>query len=269
MKTYPFHSMAVLALTLAMAVPLGAAPQQPDTAAANAAQVDALDPAALAALDEMGKALRALPHFTVTSDATTEIVLDTGQKIQLDGKVTYKVQPPRQMFAELESDRIQRQLFYDGSTLTIFSPRLSYYASAENVGKTLGELLITAARDYGIELPLADLFFWGTEHARRDALTSAIYVGPGTLDGDSIEQYAFRQPGLDWQVWIAQDTSLPQRIVITSLDDPTMPEYAASLDWDTTGAIDPGAFAFTPPEDSARIRLVGAEVVAIKAGEEN
>jgi len=216
----------------------------------------------------MGKALRALPRFSLTSDATTEIVLDSGEKIALDGQVSYKVQPPQRMFVELKSDRKLRQLFYDGTTLTIYAPRLKYYASAENLGKTLGELVTTAAQDYGIEFPLADLFFWGTERAPGDQLTSAIYVGAGTLDGERIDQYAFRQPGVDWQVWIAQKTSLPQKLVITSLDDPAMPQYVARLHWDTTSAMDAKAFTFVPSEGATRIRLLPIEAVAVEADEE-
>jgi hypothetical protein len=262
----PWASAVLLA---ALAIPGGILAQDADgDAAAGADEAPALDPAAVTALDEMGKALRALPHFTLTSDTTTEIVLDSGQKIALDGKVTYKVQPPQHIFVELESDRSQRQLFYDGSTLTIYSPRLDYYASVDNVGATLGDLVITAARDYGIELPLADLFFWGTEHVPGDLLTSAIYVGAGTLDGERIDQYAFRQPGVDWQIWIAPDDSLPQKLVITSLDDPAMPQYTARLHWDTRSAIDANAFTFVPSEDAARIRLVAAEAVAIEVDEE-
>ncbi|MGQ4583616.1 DUF2092 domain-containing protein [Lysobacter sp. F60174L2] len=269
MKTYPHHLLTGVALGLMLAVPSATAAKQASAPIAEATQTDTLDPAALNALEEMGKALRALQHFTVISDATTEIVLDTGQKIELDGRVTYKVQPPQRMFVELDSDRIQRQLFYDGSALTIFSPRLNYYASTENVGKTLAELLITAARDYGIELPLADLFFWGTEHVQKNLLSSAIYVGPGTLDGMRVDQYAFRQPGVDWQIWIAPSTSLPQKIVISSLGDPAVPQYASKLSWDTRSAIDAETFVFTPPEGSVRIRLVEVEAVAIEVDEEN
>lgn len=263
----PWASAVLLA---ALAIPGGSLAQD-DAERAAAARTDetpALDPVAVAALDEMGKALRALPRFTLTSDATTEIVLDSGQKIALDGKVTYKVQPPRHIFVELESDRRQRQLFYDGSTLTIYSPRLDYYASVENVGRTLDDLVITAARDYGIELPLADLFFWGTEQVPGDLLTSAIYVGAGTLDGERIDQYAFRQPGIDWQIWIAQGSSLPQKLVITSLDDPAMPQYAARLHWDTRSAVDANTFTFVPSADTARISLVPVEAVAIEVDEE-
>ena len=228
------------------------------------AQIDAT---AVAALERMGRALRALKKFTLTSDASTEVVLDNGQKIELDGQVKYEVEPPRRLFLDISSDRAHRQLFYDGNTMTLYSPRLKYYASVDGVDATLGELAGKLWADYGIELPLTDLFLWGGDKPPRNPLTSAIYVGAGSMDGDRIDQYAFRQPGVDWQVWIGQADSLPRKIAITSHDDPALPTYTARLKWDTTPAIDSNAFTFVPPQGSARIELLVIDAVAMQPKE--
>ncbi|HVK50932.1 MAG TPA: DUF2092 domain-containing protein [Pseudoxanthomonas sp.] len=233
--------------------------------AAAAAPASDVDPTALAALDRMGEALRKLQQFQLVSDASTDVVLDSGQKIALDGQVTYRVQRPNRMFVELKSDRRLRQLFYDGNTLTLYSPKLKYYASVDQVDKTLGELAITARDDYGIEFPLADLFFWGTEHVSRDAIKSAIYVGPATIDGEAVDQYAFRQEGADWQLWLSKSSALPQKLVITSRDDPAMPQYSARLHWNTKATSDAKSFTFTPPDDAKRIEIVPIGVAVIES----
>ena len=265
--------MNALTLRLTVCLLVAAAWTYPLSAAAQAdpspppKQDARLDAAAVAALDRMSKALRALPHFSLTSDASTEVVLDSGQKIELDGLIRYEVQPPRHLFLEIKNDRVQRQLFYDGSTLTLYSPRLKYYASVDGVHPTLGELAATLSDDYGIDLPLVDLFLWGTDDETRHALTSAIYVGAATLDGERVDQYAYQQPGVDWQLWIGQSTFLPRKIVITSLDDPALPKYTARLTWDTTSAIAAGRYTFKPPPGSARITLVNAGAVAAQSEE--
>ena len=186
------------------ALPLAAAPARTPPASTDG---DERDPEALAALDRMGAALRALKQFSLTSDASTEVVLEDGQKIELDGVVTYKVKAPNQLFLELRSDRQLRQLFYDGNALTVYSPRLNYYAQVDGVGATLGELVDRAADRYGIEMPLADMFLWGTDKAPKTAIRAALHVGGGTLDGEPIEQYAFKQDAVDWQVWISKATA--------------------------------------------------------------
>jgi len=263
------HLRLVAAVLLLMPMTLIAADQaskkKTPAPAAAAAPASDVDPAALAALDRMGESLRKLEQFQLVSDASTDVVLDTGQKIELDGQVTYRVQRPNRMFVELKSDRRLRQLFYDGDTMTVYSPKLKYYASVDNVGKTLGELAITAQQDYGIEFPLADLFFWGTEHVSRDAIKSAIYVGPATLDGEAVDQYAFRQEGADWQLWLSKSSALPQKLVITSLDDPAMPQYEARLHWNTKATSDAKSFTFTPPDDAKRIEIVPVGVAVIES----
>lgn len=244
-----------------------AAPASP--AVAPATVPPERDPAALAALDRMGAALRALKQFSLTSDASTEIVLDDGQKVELDGVVTYKVRTPNQLFLELRSDRQLRQLIYDGKALTLYSPRLKYYAQVDGLSSTLGELVEDAATRYGIDMPLADMFLWGTDKAPKTAIRSALHIGGGTVDGEPIEQYAFKQEGVDWQLWISKTTSLPKKLVITSLDDPALPQYRAQLRWDTRTPVPATAFRFSPPADAARITLVPVAVVVTDDGKEN
>ena len=55
------------------------------------------------------------------------------------------------------------------------------------------------------DMPLVDLFLWGSPQSTADRyITSAIDIGPSSVDGTTCEQYAFRQDGLDWQIWIQQ-----------------------------------------------------------------
>lgn len=267
MKRNVLHraALAVLAAGLGCA---GPAWSQAATNAAPPAQA-ALDENALAALDRMGQALRGLKSFTVLSDASLDVVLETDEKVELDAKVTYKVQQPDRMFVDFVGDRIHRQLFYDGARLTVYSPRLNYYATAQNEGKTLGELAVSAAVNYGIEFPLTDLFFWGTPLVPRDLIKSAMFVGPGNVGGEKVDHFALRQEGIDWQIWLSRRSSLPRKIVITDLTDAARPQYQARLFWDTTTPVDGKVFAFQPPAGATRIDLVPREAVASVDAQEN
>lgn len=257
---------AAMALLLLAPLPLVAEAAE-QAASAPSAQSPAVDPQAIAALEQMGAALRALKQFTLASDASTEVVLDSGQKIELDSQLKYQVKPPRQLFVDMESDRTHRQLFYNGNTMTLYSPRLKYYASVDGMDATLSELAAKLWTEYGIDLPLADLFQWGSANAPRNTLTSAMHVGAGSVDGTAVEQYAFRQPDVDWQLWIGQGDHLPRRIVIISHDDPALPAYTARLKWDLRAAIEPAAFTFTPPPDAARIGILVVDAVAMQPQE--
>lgn len=243
-------------LLLLGAVPVGGAapatPAEPEAGATAAAQ---LDPVAITALESMATALRKLESFTVRSTSSIDVVLETGQKIQFDQNINYRAHRPDGLYVELDSDRKHRQIYYDGKALTVYAPRLNYYASVPTRARSLGELVTNAGKDYGIALPLADLFYWGAQDLPVTTLTSAIYIGPATLANTKTDQYAFRQPGVDWQIWIASDSRLPQKIVITNLDDPALPEFRAQLNWDTRTPVSASTFRFDAPKDAASIVL--------------
>ena len=87
-------------------------------------------------------------------------------------------------------------------------------------------------------------------------MTAATYVGPATIDGVATDQFAFRQPGVDWQIWIQQgDKPLPKKLVFTTTDDPARPEHTVEMTWDLGARHAASAFAFVPPKGSHEIAL--------------
>ncbi|MDG2525594.1 DUF2092 domain-containing protein [Stenotrophomonas sp. HITSZ_GD] len=224
----------------------------------------AVDPRAAAALEKMGRYLRSLKNFTVHGDTTLDVVTDDGQKLQFPGEVDYKVRVPDGLRLDWKTDRKERALYYDGKTLTLYGPKNKFYARVE-APPTLHELVAVARDRYGIELPLPDLFLWGTPAAPISALQQATFVGPARIDGSVTEQYAFRQDGVDWQLWLETgDKPLPRRLVITTTTDPAQPQYATTLTWNTSAALKDSTFAFVPPKDAARIELVEVDVAAVE-----
>ena len=261
MRAIPLYLAVGLALLSASpaAAQSTASAKAGSTAPARASAT--VDPKAVAALEKMGAYLRTLKQFSVHGDSTFDLVMDDGQKLQLLGAVDYKVRAPNAMAIDLKTDRKDRQMFYDGKQLTVYGARTGYYATVD-APPTIRELLATAADDYGIELPLVDLFLWGTDKAPTSALTWATYVGPARINGTATDQYAFRQEGVDWQVWIEQGSKpLPRRMVITTTDEPSQPQYASTLTWNTNATFKDSNFTFAPPKDAKRIQMVKVALV--------
>jgi len=256
-------------LVLMTTAPLGCAVQSPDARSATAAQntatpadAEAIDAEAMAALDRMGAYLRSLKSFSVKGDSTFDLVTEEGELVEIPGTLDYQVRVPDGLRMRVRSDHKERDLYYDGHALTVYGPKDKYFATVD-APATLHELVNVAASKYGIELPLADLFLWGTKQAPTSALGSAVAVGPATIGGVPTQQYVFRQGGTDWQVWIADGARpAPRRIVITTTTDPARPRYATTLTWDTSTVPAPSTFAFTPPPGARRIDLV--QVAAIE-----
>jgi len=234
------------------------------SSAVAATATPAVQPEAVAALEKMSAHLRSLKSFGLHADTTIDLVTQDDQKLQFPGTIDYKVRTPDGLYIAMKTDRKEREVWYDGKTLTIYGPRNKLYAQTP-APPTIAALLGLAEDKYGIELPLADLFLWGTPKAPVSSLRSAAYVGPARINGSVTDQYAFRQDGVDWQIWIeAGDKPLPRRMVITTTDDPAQPQFSSTLTWNTSAAVRDADFAFAPPKDAHRIELVAADVAAAK-----
>jgi len=223
------------------------------TTTSNVTTVGAIDSKAVNALRSMGAYLRTLNSFSVNVKGAKDEVMDDGQKILISGTVNYLVRRPDRLRAEINTDRKQRTIYYDGKQMTLFAPRMHYYSTVA-APPTIMQMLDTVRAKYGVELPIADLFLWGTPNDGVKDLRQARYIGPSSVDGIDTDQYAFRQEGTDWQIWIEKGSRpLPRRLVITSVDKPQEPQYFATLMWDLTARTDDSNFTFTPPADAKKI----------------
>jgi hypothetical protein len=212
-----------------------------------------VNPDAVRALERMGAYLRSLKAFQVTSETSRDDVLDDGQKIDLDGVVNMLVRLPDGLRAEVSNDRQHRLYFYDGKSFTLWGQRVNYYATVD-APSTLDALIDNLDQKYGIELPLVDLFYWGSDRKSGKVLTSALVIGPSQIGGVSCGHYAFRQEDLDWQIWIQQGQfPLPRKLIVTTRTDEARPEFTSVMTWNLAPAFNDAAFTFTPPKDARRI----------------
>jgi hypothetical protein len=220
----------------------------------------AVDQKAIKALMTMGDFLRQQQKFTVNLVGTKDQVLPNGLKVTFGGTVNYEVSRPNGLHASMKTDRKVREIFYDGKTLTIYAPRMKYYASAP-APSTIHAMMDSAAKRFGIEFPLGDLFAWGSDPSVIRNIQFASYIGPAEIDGTRCDQFVIRQGDVDWQVWIQQgNTPLPRKFVITTTSEPTDPSYTATLTWNLSPTIASNAFAFAPPADAKKIKLTEATV---------
>jgi len=160
------------------------------------------------------------------------------------------------MRALMHSARSERQLFYDGKTVTLYTPAQKYYSTVEFSG-TLGELIGRLKERYGVEVPLSDLFLWGTPAAPLEKIQSAMNAGQDYIDDDLSDHYAFRQANAYWQIWITTGSKpLPRKVVITNRADEARPQSVSLIDWNLKPAFKDAVFKFTPPKGATKIEIV-------------
>jgi hypothetical protein len=263
---------ATLALVLAAPAASGAdeksaakpAPSAKAPAAASKSSAGAaaslIEPRALQALDRMSAYLRTQQKFAMSAQTSLDLVTQDGQRIQVDGTTDYKVRRPAGFVIQVNTDAKKRTFIYDGKQFTLYAPELGYYATVDAPATNLA-VLDTIESKFGIDLPLKDLFLWNDPSSgqKREQITSAFLVGPAMIDGVATEQYAFRGPRADWQIWIEKgDRPLPRKVVIVDRTDPALPAYTAKMSWTLNPTFAENEFTFTPAAGAKSIRLTAA-----------
>ncbi|MCU1769488.1 DUF2092 domain-containing protein [Pseudomonas protegens] len=216
---------------------------------------DELEPRALGALQQMGSYLRSLREFAIQADSVTDQLLESGQAVEFRHHTELLAQRPDRLRVSVESQGARRSLYYDGEAFTLYDSRGPYYARAP-APASIDALVQRLSDNYGIELPLADLFRWDADTAQKVGLTSALYIASETLGDQRCAHYAFRQSDIDWQLWLREGPRpLPCRLVISRRDSPEQPRHSVDYRWQLKPAPSAASFAFKPPAGATQVPL--------------
>ena len=246
--------MSTLRMAFAAAVILAlAAP--PSSLAKSGPAKPAVEPEAISALQKMGEFLRNQQNFSVQARSTTDDVLASGQKVQYGGTIDLKVRRPDRLRMDISGDRRNERIYYDGKNFTVFADRVNYFATFPAPG-TLDELKSVLEKRYAFDLPLADLFYWGTERDGTNAIQRATRVGTANIEGFACDHFAFRQKDVDWELWIEQGgRPVPRKFVITTTSEKSKPQHSMVMNWDLSAKYDDSLFTFAPPATAHQIEF--------------
>jgi hypothetical protein len=248
-------AVALTMFCLPLSSPVLAKSAQPPQAGAS----PDIDPAAIDALNKLGVYLRSLKAFQVEADINNDDVLDDGMVVQSSKKVDMIAVRPNKLRVEITGEDENRLLFFDGKNFSIYGKLVNLYATVP-APPTIAELISDLQTKYGMELPLVDLFQWGTNDTDLKRIKIAVDVGPSSIDGVSCEQYVFHQEQVDWQIWIQLgDFPLPRKLVIRTLTDEARPQHSERLTWNLAPSYSEDAFTFDPPPGANRITIAEAK----------
>src|SRR3954453_18232388 len=123
--------MAMTRLALGLLATVLTAPgvhAQPAPAGTGQTVENAVDPASIKALRNMGAHLQTLKRFQVSTELSGERVLADGQKLQHSALADMDVVRPNRLRAVMRSPRSERELVYDGKAVTLYAPAPKYYS---------------------------------------------------------------------------------------------------------------------------------------------
>lgn len=108
-----------------------------------------------------------------------------------------------------------------------------------------------------VEAPGADLLMSNVYEELIKEVVDSKHIGRGVINGVECEHLAFRNPDVDWQIWVEVGAKpIPRKYVITSKGVTGAPQYTLTIrDWKTGVALKADAFAFKPPSGATEVEL--------------
>lgn len=196
-------------------------------------------------------------QFSVTTENTIEAVLTSGQKLQYDSPATLYVKRPNLMKASRKGDLVDQEFYYDGKTLTLFSPSNKYYATSP-APATIDQTINMARDELDVIAPGGDFIYQSSYDALIKDAESGFYVGKALVDGVKCDHLAFRGKEVDWQLWIQEgDKPLPKKYVITSKLMAGAPQFTVLINkWNLAPQLSGSMFSFKPPKDAIQINFL-------------
>ncbi|WP_010485771.1 DUF2092 domain-containing protein [Pseudomonas sp. S9] len=244
--------MRVLRLTR-LCLPLCLAVVGPSALAAESKEApdSAVTAEARAVYERMRTSLQALKRYSVSVQASQDEVLDYGYKLQHNPQATLDVQAPTHLRAQI-SGEAPRLIVYDGKTLTLASPEQGYYAQTP-APATLNQL-VNGLIAHDVEMPLVDFLSQTRQAQFLAGVKRGLLVDSEQIDGQTCDHLAFREPTIDWQLWVSQGAqALPCKLVITTRYTLGDPQYQATMKWNTDPGFAADHFTFVAGKDAKRI----------------
>jgi hypothetical protein len=218
-----------------------------------------IEPKAEQTLRQMADYMAGLKSFTVHSAAVDEVVLTSGQKLQLASESKVSVERPNRLLSEQLGGASGLAFYYDGKTMTLACKANNSYATAP-APTTLDATIDKARKQFQIEAPGADLLYSRPYEILTEQVTGGKFIGREVIDGVATNHLAFEGEEVDWQIWIQEGSQpLPLRFVIVSKTVKGQPEFAVTLsDWDTRANIDDSTFAFQPAAGAKPVQALAS-----------
>jgi len=224
--------------------------------APSAALPPSIDPRAEQLLSRSCEDLASSKAFTFHAEITFDKVLPSNVKLQFAAAADYAVQRPDQLAVEFHSDLGGKEIWYDGTNVTIFDPPHMVYASTE-VPASIDGMMEQLEAAHNLSIPLADLAYSHPCEMFRKGIIFSAYIGVNDVTGEDCDHLAFTKGNVDWQIWLQRTGKhLPSKVVINYRNSPGSPEYVGVLsDWKFPESIPASVFRPDLPKDAKRIEI--------------
>ncbi len=215
----------------------------------------ACDPLQVA--QQMCDFLQSQQQFTYKAEISDDEVYYGGKKLQYETDAEFFVHRPDQLRVNGAGDRVDKEFYIDGKTLTLYDKGHNVYATIE-VPPDLEGALDKAHKDYGMRVSLSELASPKLWEIVKNHIKHSLYVGESSIRGVLCRHLAFDGENVQWQWWVdAGAQPLLRKVVITYKELEGSPQWTAYLsDWNFSPQLNPSLFTFTPSPGAQKIKFL-------------
>ena len=220
-----------------------------------------LDPRALDTLKLMSDKLSQATSLRFEARSMVPIKSPNGMWISLYGTSRVVKEGVDKLFAETRGDFFPYDFYFNGKTVTAYSPAKNLYAEKEAPG-TVDNVIEKAYQEEGKSFPYADILVAEPYKVLTEGLVKAVYVGQSTFrplsgtEGVKTDHLVFLNEDVEWQIWIGAEDRLPRMVCATYFGDAKEPSYMVEFGaWKINEPVPPETFAFQNVSKAAKVEF--------------
>ena len=225
--------------------------------AAGAAETPKVDVKADQLLRAMGTRLAAANQFAFRVKRTIDpaLIERQGAKVPEEAVITGSLKRPDKLVARAVSKEYERVVVYDGTRFALLDVKPNVYALVELPGN-IDTLVRQLDEDFEFSPPGADFLVSDPYAYLTRELKSGKYAGQEKIGGATCDHLAFQEEHIDWDLWLAADSHLPVKVVVTAKAIKGAPKITVTfLELDLVGKVSDKLFTFRPPQDAVKAEM--------------
>lgn len=229
-------------------------------AAAFGHSAQAQSPKVEGIVKSMTDTLAAAESISVHVEKMFDEVLIDGLKVQYSGAIDIEIRRPDRLYVSYGDDLSAKEAWYDGSQFTLHDHVADVYGQLPSAS-TIDATLDAISDEYGVLLPLGELFSSDAYEAFAENVIEKIYVGRHDVGGVAAHHLLFTGPNAVWQLWVdAGEVPLLLKLVVAQPDAPGYPQQIFLFsDWDLAADLPDDSFVAEIPEGATRASFLPKE----------
>ena len=207
-------------------------------------------------VERMSAKLASAQALSVTThEVRTELSASgTARQVQMSREAVMR--RPDRFYSKASGER-ESEVWYDGIGITVAMHKEKVFGQAR-APETLDKALDALHERYGLSTPLADYVYTSPAKALLTGTTTGGWVGRETVAGQEADHLAFKDRGINWEIWIpATGDPVPIKAINEFTEGKRLRKIEMTFsNWNLSPQIGADRFKPAVPDDYEGVAMV-------------